>query len=1012
VKVSQPTFIRSLDGRQKTIVLLLVLAISTFLSSLVVWGYLAAVLVSIFIIAILWVTKPLWGAESRNPAFAYISVVGSVALAVLGKQPESKPIISTIFVWLHLSPEKAAKVADSDRFLSCAVMVFVLLGVYIVSRLTADRSAMGEHPIGIDKDFPEQDYKKQRTRFIQILDGRLSTLDDETKWDEYYFTPLDADVSISSSGLTRKRVVNLMSALKVENGANVVLLLGDPGAGKSIALRKLAKDLLKEVDRTGRVPVYVNLKEWASDAPWDENNLPTADDLKVFVLSTLKGQNSFADQFLSQYYDRMFDRGRFFFLLDSFDEIPSVLDAAEASTLVERLSLILTEFFASQDEGRGVVSSRFYRRPRFSRASVAILEIRPFSDQRIYQALRQSHQLRPITLDRLFTVRSELVPIARNPFAAALIRMYAEANGGILPDNQLEMYDSYLNFRLAIAGPKLQELGLTSESVQDGATAIAWAMFSAQDIGLEASVSELETLLPNLPIHSLTSVLRYSGLARLSTSSRPRFSFVHRRFNEYFVARRLLLDPSFISLDSIPSDSRYRDALALYCEVGTPDSVRAIADFCWEEIDRLDSLRQDCPTADRVKSVHCLRFLRDAFGTRVDVLSFRKELAVYIESRLQQTPDLLDAKIALEASGLLTEKDASRVFISALNISNSWLSDSSLRGCRNLSAINTRLHDKFEAYLLSIPTREVLRRADEIRFSLSLSDAFKNLKWLWIARSFDARILCVVLLLALFVSPFAGLVGLFGVFYLPSISAHGTIRKSEAFWRLTAVPLILLPFLKGDPSPFRRGVLQHVHRLLITAHIPPSYLDLFSFHALSPVWRLANHHRDPTMAFVITLALLLVPWCHLMTVGRAPSRVLLTACMLAAMPFCVALLLRRFAPAVLKFIGAATLLFFVILSVALVGATVFQRFAWSISYLRDRVVYGAVTRSSALSRGVISEDFLKFITPWFRKRYVSWLRDIPTNPIGDWPTSRPNIENDVASTTLAQLDERWMGLDT
>jgi predicted NACHT family NTPase len=40
------------------------------------------------------------------------------------------------------------------------------------------------------------------------------------------------------------------------------LILGDPGAGKSTSLRKLAKELLKELPATRRIPIYVNLKEW------------------------------------------------------------------------------------------------------------------------------------------------------------------------------------------------------------------------------------------------------------------------------------------------------------------------------------------------------------------------------------------------------------------------------------------------------------------------------------------------------------------------------------------------------------------------------------------------------------------------------------------------------------------------------------------------------------------------------------------------------------------------------
>ena len=278
-----------------------------------------------------------------------------------------------------------------------------------------------------------------------------------------------------------------MRALKADRTSRVMLVLGDPGAGKSIALRKLAKELMKEVDRTGRLPVYVNLKEWGPDRQWSEEAPPTAQELRGFILQTLKAYSVFADQFLSQYFDRMLDRGRFFFLLDSFDEIPAVLDVNEGSWLIQHLSRLITEFFVSQDAGRGIVASRFYRRPKFSRVESATFEIRPFSDMRIHQALLRSGKLRTNTIEKLFRDRTELIPVARNPFSAALIRIYAENHGGELPTNQLEMYDSYIRGRLEASTEQILRHGLTTDQLIASATEIAWCMFREPDIGFRSS---------------------------------------------------------------------------------------------------------------------------------------------------------------------------------------------------------------------------------------------------------------------------------------------------------------------------------------------------------------------------------------------------------------------------------------------------------------------------------------------------------------------------------------------
>lgn len=120
------------------------------------------------------------------------------------------------------------------------VLAFVLMAVIAVNWLTRDRSVMRKHPKSIDKDFPEQTYRRQLQRYAQIFSTRLNVIDEETKWDDYFFTPLDAEVEVLSGGQRTKRVVDLLRALKADRASRIILVLGDPGAGKSIALGILA----------------------------------------------------------------------------------------------------------------------------------------------------------------------------------------------------------------------------------------------------------------------------------------------------------------------------------------------------------------------------------------------------------------------------------------------------------------------------------------------------------------------------------------------------------------------------------------------------------------------------------------------------------------------------------------------------------------------------------------------------------------------------------------------------
>jgi len=245
----------------------------------------------------------------------------------------------------------------------------------------------------------------------------------------------------------------------------------------------------------------------------------------------------------------------------------------------------------------------------------------------------------------------------------------------------------------------MSKRGLLETDVVSAPTDIAWYMFHAPDTGLESSISQRADLLPHIPVREVAEVLRYAGLARLGPVSDPRFSFVHRRLNEYFVARHILNDPNSVTLQSIPTDSRYRDALALYCEVGKSNHVSEIANFCWSEVVRAPNGEAGVVTQEQLRAVHCLRFLRDAFRSRPECLNFLLDLATYIDEKLRPGGDLLSAKLALEATGLLPERMAEPILIKAFQTQDSWISETALHACRHMKGISSQLEERLTLYI-------------------------------------------------------------------------------------------------------------------------------------------------------------------------------------------------------------------------------------------------------------------------------------------------------------------------
>ena len=140
-------------------------------------------------------------------------------------------------------------------------------------------------------------------------------------WSDSFYVPVAAEVEMTRKR-TKKRYPDLLKCLKKNRKAKsrflqkffrklsrtklfgyikfikrinkslsagrVFLVLGEPGSGKSVSLRKLCSELISEAKITHRVPVYVNLKEWSDDGkPWSMDNLPNEKDILSFIKKTL-----------------------------------------------------------------------------------------------------------------------------------------------------------------------------------------------------------------------------------------------------------------------------------------------------------------------------------------------------------------------------------------------------------------------------------------------------------------------------------------------------------------------------------------------------------------------------------------------------------------------------------------------------------------------------------------------------------------------------------------------------
>ncbi len=446
-------FFRELSEKAKlfAFVFLIIIIVFAYCPTL---GFIPTILFSIILLIALVITKPIWlhennGSHSiRNSSFAFmLAIVASLSAWNSFVESLLKGFIN------YANAKWSLDIPAPTNVAPIVIMIFSLLTIFIVNYFNRDTTVMGKHLTPIDKEFPEKSYKEKLNHFCSILECDPNKLDKETNWSAYNFTPLDAQVEILTNNTKKqKRIKELIPTIKSYKNSKTILVLGDPGGGKSVSLRKLCRDLLKEVNNTGKVPIYINLKEWKNSDVWSELNPPKATELYEFIVNNLKERldDIVANKFIDQYFEKMYENGRIFFVFDSFDEISAVLDVDESSWLIKELSYLIYKFITGFKNSRGILASRLFRKPSGEFQCNCILEIRPFTEQKIREALKKSmDDLYTDEFQRLlFNEKEFLVPSARNPFTTALIASYAENNVNKLPNNQAELYSNYILNRL------------------------------------------------------------------------------------------------------------------------------------------------------------------------------------------------------------------------------------------------------------------------------------------------------------------------------------------------------------------------------------------------------------------------------------------------------------------------------------------------------------------------------------------------------------------------------------
>jgi hypothetical protein len=420
---------------------------------------------------------------------------------------------------------------------------------------------------------------RQRRQFCRVLNSDLATLAKTENWNDIYFTDLEAEIEAEgkyyTSTLRRllrrpsqglRRAPSLIEAL-TSSAEQVLLVVGEPGSGKSVALRHLAHQMAQRgtlsSDPRALVPLYLNLKE-LTPGPKEGH---TADSIKQFVLDNIRRGDAETAAYVREHWDDYRSRGVWFFLFDSFDEIPAVLHAPTGSAVIREHAEALRMFLAGMSACRGILASREFKGP--DSLPWQKLRILPLSEARQERLVSNSF-LKP---EQQKLVREHLVSsdgnlLRSNPLFLTLLCRYIREEGSP-PTNDHDLLKGHI-IRLAHRDVDFLQrtYHLRPEDLLAGAERLAVIFAESPTLSLAPTQDEIIAALDaqestSQQLHDLVAALVDVKIGRSDVrESRPgdlRFTFAHRRYQETLFVGYLAAHPQHLAPHDLLTNLRWRE---------------------------------------------------------------------------------------------------------------------------------------------------------------------------------------------------------------------------------------------------------------------------------------------------------------------------------------------------------------------------------------------------------------------------------------------------------------------
>jgi len=660
---------------------------------------------------------------------------------------------------------------EAPKFISWIIGAILLVAILFAIVVAILIAAGKIKDIWIEKFRPlayspeEKKRSREKRLFANHVLRELNQRNLSENWKDEEFAELEAE--IEAEGLKRdrfpifntfrtqgglRREPSLTKALE-RSAERLILLEGDPGSGKSVALRHVAQVIAERTSKTrhahATLPIYVNLKELKRKDTEEVNR----ELIRAFILQTLNRVNDrFIDQFLDEEFDAGIQRGSWIFLFDSFDEIPDVLSSTEGDARVHEYSQAIADFLGGMNSCRGIIASRFYRGPsQMGWRKFRILDLSPERQQELIDKAILKVDAADKLKGELAIASDDIQSMGRNPMLLGLLCEHMRL-GNEFPTLAYEVFDKYLRFRFnRDADRVLQRFNLQVAELRTNAEEIAFAIANNPRLGLSPTrrllIGVLTTTGARSKAKRLTRIfdaLEYMKIGRAdyggSQQDDRQFTFAHRRFQEYFATCIVIRNPDIVSARRLLLDARWRETAVVLCQTGTPSQIDPLIVEAKRKInDARDNLPMERGTGNFIWPsgiLHVLDILQAGFGTNRQVPRDLADAAAQILKAATDQGNMLDRKFALEVAGVTPQDTVTELVRGALGADSAWLTDVVFRQIGRLFVVPTdvwqwvcnaivrmalgsganRRKDSIFAYVCRLPRSTVL--IDVLRLSL------------------------------------------------------------------------------------------------------------------------------------------------------------------------------------------------------------------------------------------------------------------------------------------------------